>query len=78
MDGKAYLNTEFKRNVSFPIVLTLYAGLPQARYVPDEARIMFDSAVNRSLARISAFLAVDTDAFVMQGERTTAPDLQKK
>lgn len=34
---------QIQGSIRFPIVHTLYAGLPQAQYVPDEAGIMFDS-----------------------------------
>jgi hypothetical protein len=54
-------------------VLTLHAGLPRARCIPDKARTTFDGVIEGLLALISAFPSVDTDTSVMQGERITVP-----
>lgn len=54
---------------------TLHTNLPRARCIPDQARTTFNGAIKSLLALISAFLSVETDTAVMQGERTTAPGL---
>lgn len=54
-------------------MLTLHAGLPRARCIPDKVGTTFDGVIEGLLALISAFISVDTDTFVMQGERITAP-----
>jgi hypothetical protein len=58
---------ESHRYIRLPIVLTLHAGLP------DKAGTTFDGLIESLMAQISAFLSVDTDNFVMQGKRITAP-----
>lgn len=67
------LNTKAKGISDFRSCSPCMRDCHERDCMPDKVGTTFDGVIEGLMAQIRAFLSVDTDTSVMQGERITAP-----